>query len=43
MLEDDNLAFLVVSPFAVVSDYQPDIPDEDAVYLGLEGRKTRWC
>ncbi|MBI4325701.1 MAG: flagellar assembly protein FliW [Chloroflexi bacterium] len=36
MLEDDNLAFLVVSPFAVVSDYQPDIPDEDAVYLGLE-------
>ena len=33
---DSSLAFLVVSPFEVVPDYTPEIPDEDARSLGLE-------
>ena len=33
---DPNLAFLVVSPFEAVPDYQPDLSDEDAKYLGLK-------
>lgn len=36
MLDDPNLAFLVVSPCAVVADYQPEISDEDSDYLGLQ-------
>lgn len=36
MLDDPNLAFLVVSPCAVVADYQPEISDEDSEYLGLQ-------
>ena len=35
MAEDPNLAFLVVSPSAVVDSYQPDISDEEAAFLGL--------
>ncbi len=35
VLDDSNLAFLVVSPFDVVPTYQPDISDEDARFLGL--------
>src|SRR5438046_3001504 len=34
MAEDPNLAFLVVSPAAVVDSYQPDISDEEAAFLG---------
>lgn len=34
---DPALAFLVVPPFEAVADYQPDISDEDAKYLGLKG------
>jgi len=34
---DENLAFLVVSPFDVLPGYQPDVSDEDARFLGLEG------
>jgi flagellar assembly factor FliW len=33
---DPNLAFLVVSPFEAVPDYQPDLSDEDVKYLGLK-------
>jgi flagellar assembly factor FliW len=36
VLEDPNLAFLVISPFTVVPDYQPDIPNEDVEFLGLK-------
>ena len=36
MLDQANKAFLVVSPFHVLPDYQPDIANEDAEYLGLE-------
>jgi flagellar assembly factor FliW len=36
VLEDPNLAFLVISPFEVVPDYQPDIPNEDVQFLGLK-------
>ncbi len=32
-----KLAFLVMSPFVVVPDYRPAIPDEDARFLGLKG------
>lgn len=37
VIEEPSLAFLVMSPFMVVPNYQPDIPDEDAGYLGLQG------
>jgi flagellar assembly factor FliW len=36
MLDDPNLAFLVVSPCAVVADYQPELNEEDTEFLGLE-------
>ena len=39
MLDDPNLAFLVVSPCAVVDDYQPEISDDDTEYLGLQTPK----
>lgn len=34
---DDTLAFLVVSPFEVLSSYAPDISNEDAALLKLGG------
>jgi flagellar assembly factor FliW len=34
---DASLAFLVINPFLVAPDYSPDIPDEDAAFLGLQG------
>lgn len=36
MLDDPNLAFLVVSPCAVVADYKPELSDEDTDFLGLQ-------
>lgn len=33
---DPKLAFLVMSPFVVLPSYQPEIPDEDAEFLGLK-------
>lgn len=35
MLENGNKAFLVVSPFLVAPDYQPDLATEDVESLGL--------
>jgi len=35
MLDDPNLAFLVISPLAVMPDYQPDIPLEDVEFIGF--------
>jgi len=35
MLDNASQAFLVVSPFHVVPEYQPDIAAEDVEYLGL--------
>jgi flagellar assembly factor FliW len=35
MLEGPKKAFLLVSPFLVVPDYQPDIPAADTEYLDL--------
>jgi flagellar assembly factor FliW len=35
MLEDPNHSFLVISPFEVCADYQPEISDEDVAFLGL--------
>ncbi|HTI72377.1 MAG TPA: flagellar assembly protein FliW [Candidatus Limnocylindria bacterium] len=34
--EDSRLAFLVLSPFCVVPDYQAEISEEDARFLGLK-------
>ena len=34
--KDPALAFLVVSTFEVIPDYQPDLPAEDVRFLGLE-------
>lgn len=36
MLDDPNLAFLVVSPCVVVADYKPEISEEDTEFLGLQ-------
>jgi flagellar assembly factor FliW len=36
MLDSASKAFLVVSPFQVVANYQPDIPAEDVECLGLD-------
>jgi flagellar assembly factor FliW len=35
MAEGDKKAFLIVSPFLVKADYQPDIPADDVQFLGL--------
>jgi flagellar assembly factor FliW len=35
MLEEAKHAFLVVSPFLAVPDYQPDISQQDVDFLGL--------
>ena len=35
MVDGDGKAFLIVSPFLVMPDYQPDIPPSDAAFLGL--------
>lgn len=35
-VEEPKLAFLVMSPFVVVPDYQPEIPEEDERTLGLQ-------
>lgn len=34
--EDAKLAFLVLPPFDAIPDYQPEISDEDAAYLGIK-------
>lgn len=31
-----DVAFLLISPFLVLSDYQPDISEDDAATLGLD-------
>jgi flagellar assembly factor FliW len=31
-----SLAFVVIDPFLVMPDYQPDIPEADAEFLGLQ-------
>lgn len=36
VLEDSALAFLVLSPFVVVPDYQPEISDDDSSFIGLK-------
>jgi len=35
MAEDPSLAFLVISPSFVLESYQPDISEEEVVFLGL--------
>lgn len=35
MLEQDGLAFLLLSPFEVLPDYEMDLSDEDAVFLNI--------
>jgi len=39
MLHDLNLAFLVLSPFEVVPDYEMNLGDEDARFLELSSAK----
>lgn len=36
VIDDPSLSFVVVSPFMVLPDYQPDIPAEDARLLNIE-------
>ena len=36
MVDDPNLAFLVISPVVVLGSYQPDIADEEVAFLGLQ-------
>jgi len=35
MIENVNKRFIVVSPFQIVPDYQPDISSEDVRFLGI--------
>lgn len=39
VVDDPNLAFLVVPPFEVVADYQPDVSTEDCRFLGIKNPK----
>jgi len=34
--DDGPLAFVVVNPFLIAPDYQPDIPQADVAFLGIE-------
>jgi flagellar assembly factor FliW len=34
--DDPSLAFIVINPFLVAPDYQPDLPQTDVDFLGLE-------
>lgn len=34
--DDASLAFIVINPFLVASDYSPDLPAPDVEFLGLE-------
>lgn len=34
--EDPNISFLVISPFVVMPNYQPDLTPEDVAFLGLK-------
>ncbi|MCX8156991.1 MAG: flagellar assembly protein FliW [Verrucomicrobiae bacterium] len=36
VVDDPNLAFVVVPPAAVVADYTPDLSNEDVDFLGLQ-------
>jgi flagellar assembly factor FliW len=36
VIDDASLAFLVLSPFEAIPDYQPEISDDDVAYLGLK-------
>lgn len=36
VLDDPTLAFLVIPPNEVLSDYQPEITDEDSEFIGLK-------
>src|SRR2546423_370550 len=42
MVEDPNLAFLVVSPSVVLSCYEPDISEEEVKFLDLADPKEAW-
>lgn len=33
---EPDISFLVVPPFEVVADYQPDIPSDDVAFLGIK-------
>lgn len=35
-IDDSTLSFLVLPPFDVVPDYQPELSDDDVIYLGLK-------
>jgi flagellar assembly factor FliW len=37
MIENVDKRFLVISPFVIMPDYQPDISTEDVRFLGLNG------
>ncbi|MDB6030114.1 MAG: flagellar assembly protein FliW [Verrucomicrobiales bacterium] len=36
MADEPKLSFLVVEPAAVMTNYQPDVPDTDVAELGIE-------
>jgi len=36
MLGEDNKSFLVISPFRILPNYQPDVSNEDVHFLGLD-------
>jgi flagellar assembly factor FliW len=36
VLNDTSLAFLVLSPFEIMPDYQPELSDEDTAFIDLK-------
>jgi flagellar assembly factor FliW len=36
MAEEPKLSFLVIEPAAVITNYQPDVPETDVAELGIE-------
>jgi flagellar assembly factor FliW len=39
VVNDPSLAFIVISPFEVLPNYEPDIPKEDVEFLGISSAK----
>lgn len=38
--DDKNICFIMIDPFMVFKDYEPDVHDDDIKYLGIENHKN---
>ena len=37
--DDKNICFILIDPFLVFKDYEPDVHDDDIKYLGIENHE----